>query len=721
MQTKKTFCRFCHANCAMEIDIEDGRPVMARPDTSDPIYGGYTCMKGRQLPAQTNHPDRLRMSQRRLASGAYAPIASQQALDEIGQKLKEICDKYGPRAIATYSGTYAYQNSAALAAAAGFHQGIGSTSYYTSITIDQPAKTFTWSRVGAWQGTSQGFNDADVFMIIGGNPITSHACAVGNMLAINPSHRIRVAKKRGLKLICIDPRRTAVAGLADIHLQVRPGEDPTLLAGILKVILDEGLHDHAFCERYVSGLPELRAGIAGFTPDYVAERADVPAAGVIAAARLFAKGPRGIAYTGTGPEMALRGSLTEHLVMALNIVCGRFCREGDLAASAKVLCPPAVPPKAQVSPPQPLWGEGFPQARVRGLTQLGWEMPTATLADEILTPGDGQIRALLCIGGNPLVAWPNQAKVERAMRALDLLVCVDIKMSQTAKLAHYVVAPKLSLEREDMTVLAEWWYEVPYARYTEAVIPPQGDVIDEWEFFWELAQRLGTRIETPAGPLPTDRKPSKFEVLEKIAFNSHVALSRIRAETEGGGKIFPEAAIRVQPGDKNATGKFQLAPAGVVQEILAVRSEALDTSGRRLEANWAATHLLVSRRTRQFFNSAGHDLDVLRAKGVTNYAHMHPQDMATHALADDSVIEIATPHASILGVVKASEELKPGVISMAHAFGGRGDDESSVRAFGSATNRLINDEVDYDSITGQCRQSAIPVRIRVHIDNSRAA
>ncbi len=711
MHTRKTFCRFCHANCAIEVDIDGDRAVAVRGDVSDPLFGGYTCMKGRELPAQANHPERLRSSQRRLPDGAFAAISSGDALDEIAGRLAAIRDRHGPRAIATYCGTYGFMNSAALPVALGFHQGLGSPSFYTSITIDQPAKVYLGSRVGAWLGGPQPFSRADVSMMIGNNPLTSHYAWQGSVPPFSPSRRLRDAKARGLKLICVDPRRTMVAQLADIHLQVRPGEDATLLAGMLRLILDEELHDREFCERHVTGLAELHRAIADFTPEYVARRSDVPVADLIAAARLFAHGPRGVATTGTGAEMATRGSLTEHLVQALNIVCGRFCREGEVAPYPRVLSA-ATPRKAQVQPPAPLWGEGFAKSRVRGLTQLGIEMPTAALADEILTPGDGQVRALICIGGNPLVAWPNQSKVERALGSLELLVCIDIKLAQTARLAHYVIAPRISLERDDIATAPEIFYEEPYARYAEALLPPQGDVLDEWEFYWEIARRLGTQIVTAGGPLPMDRKPEKFEVLEKITHGCRVPLARVRETTREGGRIFPEAELRVEPADPDATGRLQLVPEGIVAQIREMRDETLDADGRVVDPDWPATHLLVCRRTRQYFNSTGQDLERLRVKGVTNYAHMHPEDLRALSLADDDIIEISTPHAQVLGVARASPDMKRGVVSMAHAFGARGDAPGDVRAHGASTNRLVNDEVAYDPITGHCRQSAIPVRVK---------
>lgn len=711
MPTAKSFCRFCHANCAIEVDLEAGRAVAVRGDVANPLFGGYTCMKGRELPAQTYDPQRLLHSLKRDAAGHFAPIGAEQALDEIAAQLAALRERHGPRAIATYCGTYGFMNSAALAVAGGFHQGIGSPNFYTSVTIDQPAKVYIWSRVGAWLGGPQAFSQADVVMMIGNNPLTSHYAWQGSLPPFSPSRRLRDAKARGLKLICVDPRRTMVAQLADIHLQVRPGEDATLMAAMLRVILAENLHDREFCAQHVAGLAALQAALAPFTPEYAAHRCDVPRTDLVAAARLFARGPRGVATTGTGAEMSPNGTLTEHLVIVLNSVCGRFCREGEVAPFPRILSA-ATPRKAQVLPPKPLWGAGFAASRIRGLTQLGAEMPCATAADEILTPGEGQVRALLCVGGNPLVAWPNQAKVERALKSLELLVCLDIKLSQSAALAHYVIAPKVSLERDDIATAPEIFYEEPYAHYAQALLEPPGDVIDEWEFFWGLAKRMKTEIPTAGGPLPMQVKPTKFEVLEKITHGCRVPLARVREATRDGGRIFPEAALRVEPADPGADARLQLAPEGVAAELHRLAAEVLDGAGRAASPDWPATHLLICRRTRQFFNSTGQDLARLRARGSTNHAHLNPQDLAALGAREDDLLEIASAHERIIGVAKPSAELKPGVISMAHAFGARGDDPGAVRTHGASTNRLVDDETGYDPITGACRQSAIAVRVR---------
>ncbi len=405
VRTTTTFCRVCHASCPMEVDVADNRVVAVRGVISDPLFEGYTCIKGRQIPDQMSDPDRLRTPLRRRPDGTFEEAASSEALDEIATELRRIIDTYGPRAVASYTGTGGYQNSVAVPTARAFHLGLDSVSFYTSVTIDQPAKGLAGLRLGGWEGGYHNFTDSDVHMAIGYNSMVSSYAPIGGLQGTNPFVVMRRRKAEGMKLIVIDPRRTELASFADIHLQVRPGEDPTLLAGMIRIVLDEGLHDHEFCERWMSQLDELAAAVEGVTLDVVADRCQLDPDDVLAATRMFAAGPRGTAGTGTGPNMAAHSSLTEHLVVVLNTILGRVNREGDLIENGLLLYPD-TPHRAQVVPPRsPANG---PPARIRNLRGYRGEMPAATLAEEILEPGDGRIRALIVSGGNPVVAFPDQ-------------------------------------------------------------------------------------------------------------------------------------------------------------------------------------------------------------------------------------------------------------------------------------------------------------------------
>jgi len=712
MKTRKSFCRVCPALCAIEVDVAQGRVVEVCGDRSDPMSRGYTCAKGRQLPYQINDPDRLRSSLVRTAPGAFEPIASERALDEIAARLADIIRRHGRRAVASYSGTAAYFNAATLPAVKAWHRGIGSPMNCSSVTIDQPAKIIAVGRHGFWGGGPHSFATADVVMLIGINPLVSALHQMGGPPGFYPK-ALREARRRGLKIICVDPRRTETARLAHMHLQLQPGEDPTLLAGMLRVIVSENRHDAAFCREHTEGLEALRDAIAGFTPEYVERRAGVPAEQMIAAARLFAAGPRGCASSGTGPDMAPHPNLSEHLICCLNTVCGRWSRAGE-RVNVPSLLTPFLPRPAQAFPPEMLPAEinltlNTERARIRGLRQLYGEMPTAALADEILEPGGGQVRALLVVSGNPVAAWPDQQKTVRALEALDLLVCLDIRMNATGRRAHYVIGCHHPLERDDLPDFQDRLYEQPYSHYARAVVAPVGDTLEEWRFFTGLARRMGTTIELAGGRLDTERPPSTIEVLELVYPGAKVPVRTI-AEHDGG-HIFDGIEVVVGPPIPGLSGRLQLTPDGSVEELRAVRDEPV-RKPRRHGRNGAFTHLLVCSRLKQVMNSVGHNHPRARAHGSYNPAFLHPDDLAQLGLASGDLVEIASEDGTVPAIVAASEDMRRGTIAMAHAFGGDPAEEADVRSVGSSVSRLISTERDYDPIAGMARQSAIPVRVR---------
>ena len=702
LETHKTYCRFCHNYCAFDVDVENGRAVAVRGDAGDPIYGGYTCIKGRQLPEAHAHPERVTRPLKRMPDGTYEEIPLTQALDEIAARLKAITDQHGKRAIASYCGTYAFQNSAALAVSKAWHKGFGSESYYTSVTIDQPSKAVAMSRAGVWSAGMHGFHESDVVMHIGNNPIVSQYTPFGGTPPWNPVKELRDAKARGMKVICVDPRKTDMARRADLYLQIRPGEDPTFLAGMIRVILDEQLHDQAFCAQWMNGLDALQRAVREFDLDYVAQRTRLPKQQIVDAARMFAKAKRGIAVTGTGPDMAKHPTLTEHLVICLNLICGRVNRAGEKVPNPGILTP-VTSKKAQPTGPFPMFGHG-PRSRVRGLGEIIGEMPCAALSDEILLEGAGQVKALFVLGGNPLVAWPDQAKAVRAIDSLDLLVCIDIKRAATAKQADYVLPGKMCLERADVPILCDTWYEQPYTHYSPAIVdgPEGSDLIEEWELYWEMAARLGTPIRLAGGLLPLDRKPSKDEVLELMLAGGRIPFSEVKKHR--GGTVYTQVEQIVQPADPNCQKRFEMTPEGVVDELAEIRGESLVD---------LFTHRLISRRLRQVYNSSGRELSESRKKGgTTNPAFMHPGDIDELGLHSGDVIEIESAHGRIYGVTAAAEDVPTGVISMAHAWGDPGADPKDVREIGASTNALISNEIDFDAITGMAHQSAIPVNVR---------
>jgi anaerobic selenocysteine-containing dehydrogenase len=451
----------------------------------------------------------------------------------------------------------------------------------------------------------------------------------------------------------------------------------------------------------MNGLDKLQHAVAEFDLDTVSQRTRIPKQQLLDAARTFARARRGIAVTGTGPDMSPHPTLTEHLVICLNLICGRVNRAGEKVPNPGVLTP-ATPKKAQPTGPFPAFGHGA-RSRVRNLGEIIGEMPSAALSDEILLGGAGQVKALFVIGGNPLVAWPDQQKAVKAIDALDLLVCTDIRRAATAKRADYVLPGKLCLERADVPILCDTWYEAPYTHYTPAILddPEGSELIEEWELYWELAARLGTKLALAGGVLPLDRKPSKDDVLGMMLAGARIPFSEVRKHR--GGVVYAQVEQFVEPADRNCDKRFEMTPAGIVEELAEVRRESQVES---------FSHRLISRRLRQVYNSSGRDLSGSRARGTTNPAFIHPRDLAELGARSGDVLEIESAHGMIYGVAEGAEDVMPGVISMAHAWGDPGANPKEVREIGASTNALISNETDFDPITGMARQSAIPVNVR---------
>lgn len=704
--TTTTFCRVCHASCPLEVDVADNRVLAVRGVMDDPLFEGYTCIKGRQLPDQMADPNRLRGPLRRRPDGTFEEVGSAAALDEIAAALRRIIDEHGPRAVASYTGTGGYQNSVAVPAARAFHQGLDSVSFYTSVTIDQPAKGLAGFRLGGWEAGYHNFTDSDVHMAIGYNPMVSSYGPVGGLQGTNPFVVMRRRKAEGMKLVVVDPRRTELASFADIHLQIRPGEDAVLLAGMIRIVLEEGLQDHEFCERWVSQLDELAAAVDGFTLDVVAARCELAADDVVAATRMFAAGPRGTAGTGTGPNMAAHSSLTEHLTVVLNTILGRVNREGDLIENGLLLYPEQTH-RAQVVPPRnPTNG---PPSRLRGLRGYRGEMPTAALAEEILTPGEGRVRALIVSGGNPAVAFPDQELTLRALADLELLVVIDHRMTPTAEFAHYVIAPTLSLERADVPHLMDRWFRQPYTNYTGPVVERDGDVLNEWEVFWELASRLGSTLPFPGGSPDMSVRPSTDEIIDRAYAGSRMPLDQVRANPR---TVHPAMRPVVDPPDEHATARFTPAPPELMAELATLLHQRAPMLG---DADVSAYPFrLVSRRLKHVLNSTGTELPGLARKGTTNPAYMHPDDVADLQLVAGDLVEITSPRASVVAVVEPADDIKRGVVSMAHSWGGSSLTDEKVRDIGTPTSRLVSVDAGHDPVTGMVVSSAIPVAVAAH-------
>jgi len=699
-ETRVSYCRICSPLCGLLVDVEDGRVTHVAGDPDHALTRGFTCTKGRHLGELHHAPDRFLTAQRNGPEGLQ-PIPTDQAIDEVAAQLRTILDEHGPESIALFVGTQSYTASLTFSFAGAWLRAVGSHKRFSTMTIDQSAKWVASARLGSWAAGRERFEDSDVWMLVGTNPLVSMQ---GGDLTGFPVHdglrRLAEARERGLQLIVVDPRRTEVAAHADLHLQLVPGTDVALFAALLRTILAEDLYDQEFCDQWVDGLDALRAAVEPITPEIASDITGVDRDLIVDAARMFGRAGRGMAKTGTGPDMGPHANVAEHLVQAMNVVCGRFPREGHRYAGTGVLGGRRNL-RAQPIPPMRTWERGF-QSRT-GVGTLMGELPSPILPEEILEPGADRVRALVVCGGNPASAFPDQRRIIDALGALELLVTIDPFPSETAQLAHYVIAPTMSLERSDNTRGFEHIFSEPFAQHTGPILERPGDVIEDWEFFFELASRMGlllnigTRVWEPGSDRPTSEA-----LLESFAQRAQVPYDAVRAEPHGA--EFDVDPIIVGPPAPDATARFALLADDVAEEL----QSALEALVRAHAAPVARPLLLVVRRSKNVMNSLGRRVPI---GSPYNPCFVHPDDLAALAAVDGDLLVLTSDHGTITVVAAADATLRRGVVSITHCYGALPGDDDDPRQYGANPARLLSLTEHRQPISQMPWMSAVPVSV----------
>lgn len=717
-RTVPSFCRNCTAYCPIMVTVENGRAVKVAGDFEAPAYDGYTCPKGRDIPAQHNYPQRPLHCLARQDNGQLAHIPSDTLLDEVASRIQDIARHHGPRSVAVFYGTGNVTNPAGSAMARAWMNALGTDLLFSAMTIDKPAANISLAMHGHWHAGARSFESCNAWMIVGANPVIAKS---NGAPMNNPGQRLKEAVERGIKLIVIDPRRTETARRATHHLQARPGEDATLLAGIVHIIIAEGLYDHAFVHANADGFDALAAAVAPYTPEHVAARADIPVEQFLEAARSFGRSGRSGVICATGASFSPHNNLTFYLGLCLNTLCGGWTAEGEDAPYPNVLLP-AFQPRAQPYAPFPVFAKSSMPAT--GLRESAAGMPTAALPDEILQGGDKGIKALICLSGNPVLSWPDQRKTEAALKSLELLVVMDLHMTATAKLADYFVPAPHQLETAASTsrvealkyVGAARGFTIPWAQYTPKVVerPAGSDLIEDASFFFRLGQRMGLQltltntfgyrghVENPSATFPLDmaHEPSNEELVEMTCTNSRIPLDEVKKHPHG--HVFENVSMKVQAREASCTARLQLADPVMIEELAQVRCEAPLTFAP------GQTHLLISRRINQVMNSVGHHVAESVDKSGYTPAYLHSDDFKPLGLAPGDVVTVRSKHGAIEVRVQTDDSLRPGVISVIHGFGGLLED--AAKNPGRSVTQLVSMD-EADSISGIPRMSAIPVAI----------
>lgn len=726
MEQKQTFCRICESSCGLNVTLDQGRVIDIAPDKAHIGTQGFACMKGLQQHRMYDSPDRLKQPMKRV-QGQFVPISWKQALREIGQRVKKI-QAVSRDASAMYVGTAAGFSILHPIFAQGFMQGLGSRNLFSSSTQDC-ANRFASATALYGSPMIQPFVDLDhvkCMVVVGTNPSVSKWTF---LQVAHPNKRIKELVARGARAVFVDPRYTESAKLGSEHLFIRPGTDVYFFLSFLHEVFAQGGVDTARVAAHMTGLELVQALAAPWTPERTASVTAIAPDALRGLVRAYVESGAGAIVTGTGIGQSPGGTLAHWLAEVINAITGNLDRSGGMLVGRGIFDFAGFCKKNGVfDEPR--------RSRIGGYRQVNGCYPGGILADEILTPGPDQIRALFVTGGNPLLTMANSARLREALAQLELLVVTDIYLNETASLAHYVLPATSPLQRPDLPFVFPLFMgmqSIPYLAATEAVVPPDGEQWDEATVYTELARACGVGLfgSRPAqwamqGLMQVNRTVGRLRGDRQARGVPQTLLMdlMLRAGKQGSFREllkFPSGRpwSGAQPDDflgqrvLTDDGKVQLASSAFMEQAAGLEA----AFARECEAVERQELRLISKRVHATHNSWTQNADTLAEKsGSTNYLYMHPDDATARGLSADAVADISTAVATIRLPVRLLPDLMPGTVAIPHGWGHQHAKGLGVASSlsGANVNLLFADGIAHiDPLSGMSQLTGLPVRVHV--------
>ena len=734
-------CPLCEAGCGLEITVRNEQVVRIRGDQADTFSGGFICPKGSTLKQLHEDPDRLRHPLVK-RDGVHVEVTWTQAWAEVESRLLDVIDRHGRESIAVYLGNPTAHSLSAMMFNRVLLQGLGTRQRYSASTVDQMPRQVA---AGYVFGTPVSvpvpdLDRTDYLVIMGGNPYASNGS-----LCTAPDFpgRIEAMRARGGTLVVIDPRRSRTAEEADRWLPIRPGTDAMLLAALVNVLAAEGLADPgAHVAAHLNGVDAVIAACAEFTPERVEAATGISAQDTRRLARELAAAPSASIYGRIGTTTTEFGTTASWLIDVVNTLTGNLDRVGGAMFPLPVAGGATTRGKRGS-------GAGFRTgrgvSRVRQYPEVMGEYPVGALAEEITTPGDGQVRALVTVAGNPVLSTPNNGQLDVALDDLEFMVSVDIYLNETTRHADVILPPPSQLQRDHYDLLLLQFAIRNVANYSEAVLPRGDGEPDEWEILAKLAliaQGLGagadpsladdaaiaglvaSGVKDPSSPISGRDSDEILALLAGetgparmldfmlqtgpfgAAFDSSsqgASLGLLRANPHG--VDFGALAPRIPEVLRTPSGRVELAPA----ELLADLPRLLTAVDERAEPSM----VLVGRRHLRSNNSWMHNIEVLVKGKPRCTLHVHPDDADRLGLVDGASARITSRVGTVDAPVEITDAIRPGVVSLPHGWGhGRPGTRLRVAAERAGVNsNVLADPEAMDPLSGTAVLNGIPVDV----------
>ena len=710
-------CNLCEAICGLTIE-HDGRQVVSiKGDKDDPLSRGHICPKAIALQDIHADPDRLKTPVRRTENG-FEPISWEKAFDLVESKLMQIREEHGDDSVALYLGNPTVHNSGALLFQKYLKRSLNTRNRFAATSVDQLPHHLAASLMFG-HGMLIPIPDIDnteYMLMLGANPAASNGSL---MTAPDVKNRLKTITKRGGKVVLVDPRRTESAKLATDHHFIRPGTDVFLLAAILNSLFKNDSVNLGRLSSFTKGVEQLKTAVAEFTSQNVSQITGIEPATIETIATEFATAKRAVVYGRMGVSTQPHGGLCHWFINAINLVTGNLDRSGG-----QMFASPAVKLVGKTGTTHEF---GRWKSRVRGLPEFEGDLPVAVLAEEILTPGKGQIKALVTNSGNPVLSTPNGVQLEQALEQLDFFVAHDIYINETTRHADLILPSPSGLETDhyDFIFLALAVRNV--SKFSPQIFAPEPGSMYDWQIMKELALRL---MPKPTGIADRLRLGIQKRILRWLTpdrlldlglktgpygwFRKGLSLKRLRANPNGIdlGELQPVLPATLRTPDK----KIDAAPQVYLDHLKqAVAPQVKAATESQSEANEFS---LIGRRHLRSNNSWMHNSQRL-VKGPDRCTlMMHPSDAERLNLVADAPVAISSNVGSVTAPLEITDEIMPGVVSLPHGYGHhRAKTKLSVAAqhAGVSINDLTDDKI-VDNLTGNAAFSAQTVQIEATSD-----
>jgi len=728
LRTAYRICPLCEATCGLELTLRGDEVVDLRGDHENVFSHGYICPKAIGVARIETDPDRLRSPMVR-RDGRLQPATWEEAFAEVERRLPRIRQEHGPHSVAVYLGNPNVHNLSGLLYPPVLIRALGTHNVYSASTVDQMPKQVA---AGLMFGTMLSIPIPDVdrtqfLVILGANPLESNGSL---MTAPDLRGRLRRLRARGGRLVVVDPRHTRTAQVADEHIYIRPGTDALLLAAIANTILEEGRARPGRLAEHSEGLDLLPAILAPFTAEAVSLHCRIDADTIRRLARELAAAPSAAVYGRIGTCTQEFGTLASWLVEVVNVLTGNLDREGGAMF-------PLAAAGARNTSGTPGRGRGVRfgrwHSRVRGLPEVFGEIPVACLAEEIETPGDGQVRALITIAGNPLLSTPNGARLRRAVESLDFMVSIDLYLNETTRHADVILPPPSALARSHYDLAFNQLSVRNVAAYSPAVVPLEPGEPDEWQIMLRLTaivlglaqdvaalddmvarQLVEREVSTPDSRLAGQDVDSILAALEPrrgpdrlldlMLWAGPYQLRLAELETQPHGIDLGPLQPRIPEVLRTVSGRIELAPEPIVDDLTRLQAALSRDPGGLV---------LIGRRDLRSNNSWMHNLEVLVRGDKRCTAQIHPEDALHLDVRDGDQVRVSSAVGSVEIVAEVTDRVMPGVVSIPHGWG-HDDPEAQLQvaaAHPGVSCNLLVDESSVDPLSGNAVLNGVPVHV----------